>query len=400
MTKKLTTQLRIGSLRITATATAGLLMAAGLVSAPLASGEAGAAEPAVAPAAAPSPGLADAPEAPSVQVSKTVGLDPAGETVTVTGSGFLPHAPETTATRIPLLGKFAGAYVTFGSFKPAWKPSENAPKQNRKVLVYKWAIPAEDAGTIEQHGAGPIVLKEDGTFETTLTIAKDDAQALADGRYGVYTYSGGGTKYAPYETFTPISFRSTPAAELTVTPKQPVYNQALPGFSWRVFSAPGAEIDSTGSTISLDGVQLPTAVDRVQARPRARLDAGRHTVTADYPGSESWFPISRSVTFTVAKATPKVTAKLTKTKLRASKRARVAVAVTIPGTLKASAAKFSVRVYDGRKRIAAARLDGAGRASVKLPKLKKGSHRITVTVLATANTAAKTSASMRLRVTR
>ncbi|NLA09167.1 MAG: hypothetical protein GX871_03020, partial [Microbacteriaceae bacterium] len=46
---------------------------------------------------------------PSVTVSKTAGIDPAGETVTVTGTGFVAVPPATTGARPPLAGKFTGA---------------------------------------------------------------------------------------------------------------------------------------------------------------------------------------------------------------------------------------------------------------------------------------------------
>ncbi len=156
---------------------------------------------------------------PTVTVSKSINIDPAGETVTVTGSGFLPNAPDTSGTRPPLAGKFTGAYVVFGSFAENWKPSAGAPSSARKVIEQKWGVHEADLATIGGAARGGIVIAEDGTFSTTLTVS--EAEALENGRWGIYTYGGGGAKYAPFETFTPVLFKTPspiPAPTLTVTP--------------------------------------------------------------------------------------------------------------------------------------------------------------------------------------
>ena len=156
-------------------------------------------------------------------MSKTTGINPEGETVTVTGTGFLPNAPATSGVRIPLAGKFTGAYVAFGSFLDEWKPSAGAPASARKVTSQqKWAVLAEDMAAIGGPEKGAIELAADGTFSTTLTLAKKDADAIAGGNWGVATYPGGGAKYAPFETFTPITFSgTTPTPEPTPTPTPP-----------------------------------------------------------------------------------------------------------------------------------------------------------------------------------
>ncbi|RZU63897.1 Ig-like domain-containing protein [Microterricola gilva] len=143
--------------------------------------------------------------APTVSVSKTEGLNPAGETVTVTGTGFVP-GDGTSGTRPPLAGKFGGSYVVFGRFADAWKPSETAPSTARVVADQKWAVPAADMATIGGANAGAIELKADGTFKATLTVTEEFAKNPGTGNYGIYTYSGSGAKAAQFETFTPITF--------------------------------------------------------------------------------------------------------------------------------------------------------------------------------------------------
>lgn len=183
------------SVSVLATATAALLTASGALMVPsIASAEE------LAPAAI-------AVEAPVVTVSKTVDISGAGETITVAGSGFFPNAPQTDGVgRPPLAGKFGGAYVAFGKFADDWTPSGGAPASARKTFATNWAVGAENVELIGGAAANAIELRTDGTFTATLNVAKTEATELAAGNYGIYTYSGGGAKYAPFETYTPISF--------------------------------------------------------------------------------------------------------------------------------------------------------------------------------------------------
>lgn len=146
------------------------------------------------------------PSAPSVTVSKTSGINPAGETITVSGSGFLPAGTATTGTRPPLAGKFTGAYVVFGKFFDVWKPTADAATAARKGFVTKWALPAESIETVGGANAGAVELAADGTFSFDISVSTSEANDLLEGNYGVYTYAAGGPKYAPFETYTPLTF--------------------------------------------------------------------------------------------------------------------------------------------------------------------------------------------------
>lgn len=147
------------------------------------------------------------PSTPTVTVSKTSGIDRAGETITVTGSGFLPAGAATTGSRPPLAGQFVGAYVAFGKFADVWKPSAGAPASARTERVdTKWALPAESHAAVGGAAAGAIELAADGTFTAELNVSTTEARDLLAGKYGIYTYAGSGATYAPFETFTPITF--------------------------------------------------------------------------------------------------------------------------------------------------------------------------------------------------
>ncbi|MCM3657307.1 HtaA domain-containing protein [Agromyces mediolanus] len=162
------------------------------------------------------------PVVPAVSVSKTSGLDAAGEVVTVSGTGFSPVSPSTDGARPPLAGKFGGAYVVFGSFQDAWKPSAGAPASSRVVDSQKWVVNPEDVATIGGAARGAVAIEADGSFRVELTV-REFEKALADGNYGIATYSGGGAKHAGFETFTPIEFAAAPVVpKLTISPSNDV----------------------------------------------------------------------------------------------------------------------------------------------------------------------------------
>jgi len=90
---------------------------------------------------------------PAVSVGKTTGLDPAGETITVTGSGFDPAA--NTGTRPPLAGQPTGVYLVFAKVADPWRPSEGAPSSARTVIDQKWVLPAASRAVLDPSGTNP-----------------------------------------------------------------------------------------------------------------------------------------------------------------------------------------------------------------------------------------------------
>ncbi|QAY72877.1 hypothetical protein ET445_05500 [Agromyces protaetiae] len=208
---------------------------------------------------------AEAPSAtPTITVSKTFGLDAHGETVTVTGSGFVPGA-DTTSARPPIAGKFGGVYVAFGAFDVNWKPSTGAPSTARPTVDVKWGVHAEDLAKIGGPSKGGFVVNEDGTFETTLTLSYDAAKALADGHFGIYTYPGGGAKAPSFETFEPIAF--APA----------------------VFVDRTAGLDPFDDTVTVNGVGFtPTAATIGSRPPLAGKFSGAYVAFGAF--AENWKP--------------------------------------------------------------------------------------------------------------
>lgn len=162
--------------------------------------------------------------APTLQLSKVV-VNPDGDTITVTGSGFLPSMA--TGTRPPLAGKPAGVYIAFGAFADNWKPSAGAPSSARPSLPQadggiRWAVLEGDRAIIGMQDS--VTLNPDGSFVATVTVQRGYDGALPDGNYGIYTYPGSGAIQPAFETFTAITFTDdvpSPTATATVIAPQP-----------------------------------------------------------------------------------------------------------------------------------------------------------------------------------
>ena len=155
--------------------------------------------------------------APTVVVSQTAGLNPLGETLTVSGYNFGPNGTATNAARPPLTGKFGGAYVAFGKYADVWQPSLGAASATRKNGSVAWVLNAEDTATVGGTAAGAVAINADGTFSVTLTAARGFAGEPATGNYGIFTYGGGGSNYAAFETSTPVAFTAATGTTTTLT---------------------------------------------------------------------------------------------------------------------------------------------------------------------------------------
>ena len=207
--------------------------------------------------------LPPVPATPTVVVSKTTELSSAGEVVTVTGTGFSPNAPATTGTRPPLAGKFGGAYVVFGKFADTWKPSAGAPSSARKIGTQVWVVNPEDAAAL---GSQAVAIAADGSFSLQLRVDRAlDAQA---GNYGIYTYGGSGASYAPFETYTPLSFSAAPAVAVSKT----------------------ADLSSLGETVTVKGYNfVPNAPATSGTRPPlAGKFGGAYVVFGKF--ADTWKP--------------------------------------------------------------------------------------------------------------
>ncbi|MFI9488512.1 HtaA domain-containing protein [Promicromonospora sp. NPDC052451] len=191
---------------------------------------------------------------PTVTLSAASDLDPEGETVTVTGSGFDPAANVNTSGRPPVAANApTGVYVVFGAFGDPWRPSQGAASAARTVLDQKWALPEPSYSQVLADFptvAGQLVLlAPDGTFTAELDAAPSDT---ATGTYGVYTYAAGGAPAnAAQELGVPVTFAApggnpggSDDIDLEVTVPEDDGGPGGPGdpgaFTWTVVGGPGA----------------------------------------------------------------------------------------------------------------------------------------------------------------
>ena len=205
---------------------------------------------------------------PTVSVSKSTGIDVAGETVTVTGSGFDPDA--NVGTRPPLAGQRSGIYVTFGRYADVWQPSTGAAATTREALSQKWALPAASRAILDPNGTGAAyaTLNADGTFTAELTVAPG---GTTTGDYGIVTYAGGGAVNADHETFTAVSFGDVP-----------------PAWDPQVAVAKTTDIDEAGETVTVTGSGFDPAADLGAHPPLQGQPAGVYVAFGRY--AETWQP--------------------------------------------------------------------------------------------------------------
>lgn len=126
------------------------------------------------------------------------------------------------------------------------------------------------------------------------------------------------------------------------------------------------------------------------------IPVGSGSLTASYSG-DSRHVASRSplVGLVVTRATPSVSGSLPRDSVGAGTRARIVVRVRATGFVPTG----TVRVVDGEKRIAEKRLD-SGTATIRLPVLKPGRHRLRVQYLGSSHTLPANSTRVALRVRR
>lgn len=317
--------------------------------------------------------------APEVKVSDTTLLPSGAQLVTVTGSGFDPS--KATGTRPPLAGQPAGAYVVFGKFATAWRPSAGIASGERKSIQadQQWVTPGGVA-------PGTATLKEDGTFSVTVKVDKAalDAGPAAGfaGNYGIYTYPGSGAVEPSFETYTPLTFAKA-APAVSVTSAGVTYGAAASAVVKVAAEggATGAVTVRTGST-TLGSADLAGGTATV---PLGTLPAGTHTLTASYAGSANVEAGTATATLVVAKAGS--TTKVTVTKKPRAKRAgRAKITVTSPSGAVAGSAKVVLKNAAGKtvKGVEAGAVKN-GRATVTLPKLAKGRYTLVVTYVGDAN---------------
>ncbi len=323
---------------------------------------------------------------PKVKVSTTTFLPDGSQSVTVTGTGFDPSLA--TGSRQPLAGRPAGAYVAVGKFAASWRPSQGAASSARKTMTtpqggLRWAVLEADQATIGGSAGGAVTLSPEGAFTTTLTVNKAQLDAVATDpslvNYGIYTYPGSGGTAAAYETYTPISFATSTSTTSVASIAPSAYGTARVA---NVSVAGTGTIAPTGTvTASVDGTVVGTGTlagaAATIALPR-ELGAGNRTVTYAYSGDRNHQASSTAQAVSVTRAAAsvrrnKITKKPTtrrsgKTSFTLRSAAPGAVTGKVTVTFKKKGQKTKTKTVTVKN----------GKASVTIPKLAKGSWKISV----------------------
>ncbi|WP_235734522.1 HtaA domain-containing protein [Nocardioides alcanivorans] len=140
-------------------------------------------------------------------------------------------------------------------------------------------------------------------------------------------------------------------------------------------------------------------VDSVAAtKVPAGVTPGAYVLRAQFLGTEALSTSSGSDALRVTKGIPKVTAKLPKKKVRVAARAKLAVVTTLP--IASVKVRGKVVVRAGGKVLLRTTLkpNAKGRTVLRLPRLAKGKHRLTVTTVANPRQRSVTSKAVVLRV--
>ncbi|MBO1901560.1 Ig-like domain repeat protein, partial [Leucobacter weissii] len=187
---------------------------------------------------------------------------------------------------------------------------------------------------------------------------------------------------------------------VSFSPKRFAYNGAATA-TVRVSADAGVPVGNVSLRINGKTYSAKLANGQARIRLNAAVNPGKRAVTVSYAGATGFEKSSARTTVTVTKAKPKVSVKLAKSKVKRTQRATARVTVSLPGSLKAKPSG-KVVIYDGKKRIATKTLKASanGKVSVKLPKLKRGTHKIKATILSNSKQSKATSSSTTLRVVR
>lgn len=277
-------------------------------------------------------------------------------------------APETPAVK---------ATLGSGSLKLSWA----APAAG--------GIPVTDYRVLITRADGSIVVNKDLTATTTsytatgLTAGTYSATLVANNLVGASekpaTWTGA-VKFSSKVTATvaKTGYGHTPKVSVTVTGS----NSVKP--SGKVTVKEGS---TTRGTATLDSHGKATV------SVSSHLSVGTHTLTVSYAGNGGLNTSTATVKLTVTKATASVSTSHPSS-VSHLKQAKVSVKVTAPGTTPGG----KVQIVDGTKVIATRTLS-AGKVTVTLPKLKKGTHKLHVHYLGSSTVNARNGATFTIKST-
>jgi surface-anchored protein len=243
-------------------------------------------------------------------------------------------------------------------------------------------IPGSDAA----EATLPIAADHDGA-EVIARLFNDDHAVIAES--------------APIELDVADAGLTETTTAVTLTRQRQQYGDRQPARARVHVQADGSPTSGGTVTVAVNGVvvardaALSEAGAAAAALPRT-LAPGRHRVVATFEPTDPTLSASTSepATLQVRKARTATKAKLAKKRIRPNRRGKLTVTVRsdLPPTGK-------VVIRKGKRTLVTAKLGKAGKAVVRLPRLKQGKHRLVIKYQGNARFA-KSSARQVLRVVR
>lgn len=224
------------------------------------------------------------PSGGSLSLSPSTDLDPDGATITVTGSGY----PGSTV------------YLQVGSIlTDSWAPSTGGVNNTDRAGV------SSLTQVIGSASYATVGFDEDGSFTTTVTVTKEqlDAVALEGGVFAVYTVGAGGAVNAANEAYAEFSFAEEAAAGTTTTLSISPESTAVAGsdvsLTATVSPAAAGTVEFFDGSTSLGTADVSSDTASITT---TALAVGDHSLTAVFtPADETAYSSSTSdaVSYTI-----------------------------------------------------------------------------------------------------
>ena len=198
-----------------------------------------------------------------------------------------------------------------------------------------------------------------------------------------------------------VVVKKTATVTLTMTPATQQYF-ARPASAKATVVADGAP--ATGSVqflrsgVSLGTVALSNGVATKALAPTTKI--GTYTITAKYLGTDDTSAATAAQTFKILRAPSTTTGRLYASTVRSTANGKVITKVKITGGVAGIYAPGSVRVYKGTAPVGAAKALVKGNATVVLPRMAVGTHKLRVKYLGSTNVKPSYSGYFTLRVVR
>lgn len=266
-------------------------------------------------------------------------------------------ADNVLSTALPAAPAVTAKGAAGGTLSASWKPSTSVAVTDYRVTVT---------------GAKGLVKSEDVLASTTTL----NLTGLAVGSYTVSVVAdnlNGGSS----ATTAGATVSAKTAAKVSVTRAASVGYGATENLAVTVAGAKGASVP-TGKVEVLSGKKIVATLTLKNGKATggvvsSSLGLGRHSLSLVYLGDAKTLSASTSTTVTVVKATPKVSASVSPTRVSHKKHAKVTVTLSAPH----ASLTGTVKVWDGKRLVGTGTVRN-GRVVVSISTLAKGKHKLSV----------------------